>query len=388
MSQRNQVIGKWIFNYWPEKSKSSIITLMEDGCAVTSNGTWYQWELKNNGHILIYNEGFVQYDGILDGDNISGFASSGYSGNEWLWNATRHLEPIITPINKQNMSIGWWTLVNDIDEVDNNIVKFHNNGDFVSKNYPIGKWYIDANGLTIITAGGFLRYMAKCVDGTICGTCRNKIGVEWPFRLEHTCVPISSSQLPQSKVQNNKTTINAVIPHDTKKIESQKIINYLHENGIHYFYHFTAKKNIPSIVELKGLFSWKYLLDNGIVIPDAGGDEWSRELDVNEGLEDFVRLSFCIDHPMKYRKRNSNPVILKIDLGVATFSETLFSDMNAASPKHKHGKNFSDLKRVDMNAVKKTHVSRADPDFHKHQAEVMIKTHLPLKYILNINDYK
>lgn len=387
MPSKSNLIGKWFFNYWPDKSKSSIIDLMEDGCAVTSNGTWYQWAIKSNGHVTIYNEGYVEYDGLLNGDNITGLATSEYSGNEWTWNAHRHLEPIIESINKKDLPIGWWTLINDIDEVDNNVVEFHENGDFVSKNYPLGKWSLDSNGLTISTAGGFLKYNAKCVDGTISGKCRNRLGVEWTFSLEHTCIPILPSQLPISK-EEVKTTVKDIHLQHTKKAESQRIINYLQENGIHYFYHFTAKKNLSSIIEQKGLFSWKYLLDNGIAIPDAGGDEWSRELDMNEGLEDYVRLSFCTDHPMKYRKRSSAPVLLKIDIEVATFTETLFSDMNAASPKHKHGKNFSDLKRVDMNAVKRTYVSRDDPDFHTHQAEVMVKTHLPIKYILNINEFK
>ena len=360
---------------------------MEDGTAMTSNGTWYQWDITTSNHISIFNEGYVLYDGILSEDKLYGIAYSEYSGNKWEWNAIRSIEPIITSVNQHNLIKGWWTLINEIDEVENNVVEFHTNGNFSSKNYPMGEWRIDNGGLKIITAGGFLEYNAKCVDGVIRGTCRNKIGVQWSFRLEHTCVPLPDSQLPSSKmreVQAAKTPI--ILNHNIKKADSMKIISYLQENGIHYFYHFTAMKNIDSIKEHDGLFSWKYLTDHNIIIPDPGGDEWSRELDLKEGLEDYVRLSFCVDHPMKYRKRNSNPVLLKIDIEAATFFETLFSDMNAASSKHRHGKSLRDLKRIDLNAVKKKYVSRNDPDFHKHQAEVMVKTHLPLKYILNINE--
>ena len=134
MVSKQHFIGKWQFNYWPEKSKSSIITLMEDGSAVTSNGTWYQWKINDSGQISIYNEGYVQYDGILCGNYISGNAVSEYSGNKWSWNAIKHNEPIITPINKHDLPIGWWTLINEIEELDNNIVEFQSNGILKSKN--------------------------------------------------------------------------------------------------------------------------------------------------------------------------------------------------------------------------------------------------------------
>ena len=387
MHSKDVFIGKWLFNYWPEKRKSSIITIIEDGTAVTSNGTWYQWESKSHKQISIFNEGYVLYNGILNGDTISGLATSEYSGNQWSWNATKRVEPIITSINQNDLLIGWWTLINEIDEVDNNIVQFKVNGKFSSQNYPIGKWSVDGLDLHLVTADGFLRYKAKCIDGVICGKCRNKIGIEWPFKLEHTCIPIEFEQLPTS-IQNKEETVNSIAESDNRKKDSKEIIAYLEENGIHYFYHFTARKNIPSIIEHEGLYSWKYMVDHNITIPDPGGDEWSREFDVREGLEDYVRLSFCIDHPMKYRKRSSDPVLLKIDIEAATFADTLFSDMNAASSAHKHGKGLADLKRVDMNAVKKQYVAKDDPDFRKHQAEVMIKTYLSSKYITNLFDFK
>lgn len=72
-------------------------------------------------------------------------------------------------------------------------------------------------------------------------------------------------------------------------------------------------------------------MDKNITIPSPGGDDLSRALDEYFGLEDYVRLSFCSDHPMKYKLRNTNPQILKVSIEVATFEDTLFSDINAAS---------------------------------------------------------
>ena len=63
----------------------------------------------------------------------------------------------------------------------------------------------------------------------------------------------------------------------------------------------------------------------------------------------------------------------------------LFSDINAADSSHRHGGSIEDLKRVNFNAVKRNYVSRDDVDFKLHQAEVMVKTFIPVRYILNLD---
>lgn len=157
-------------------------------------------------------------------------------------------------------------------------------------------------------------------------------------------------------------------------------------NDIHYFYHFTDKRNIPSIKRHGGLFSWYYCKNNNINIPCQGGDYDSRELDKKYGLQDYVRLSFCDDHPMAYRLQQSGSdiIVLRIKIDVALLKDTLFSDINAADKLHTHGGSLNDLKRVNFAATKRHRVSRSDEDFKPHQAEVMVKTFVPLKYIENI----
>jgi len=160
----------------------------------------------------------------------------------------------------------------------------------------------------------------------------------------------------------------------------------LDNNGIQYLYHFTDRRNIPSIKLHGGLFSWHYCKKNNITIPCQGGDYDSQELDKKYGLEDYVRLSFCNDHPMAYRLQQSGSdiVILKIEVDVALLKGTLFSDINAADKLHTHGGELDDLKRVNFNATKRNYVRKDDDDFKPHQAEVMVKTFVPKKYIVNM----
>lgn len=159
----------------------------------------------------------------------------------------------------------------------------------------------------------------------------------------------------------------------TKKQDAEIIKTYLEHNGVQYFYHFTDRRNLESIIKNGGLFSWKYSLDNGVTITCPGGDKWSRELDQRFGLEDYVRLSFCDDHPMSWRlkKNGSDLVLLKIKKEVALFSGTLFSDINAAASNHHHGGSYNDLLFVDIRATRRHYLRSTDPDFGKHQAEVM-----------------
>lgn len=177
-----------------------------------------------------------------------------------------------------------------------------------------------------------------------------------------------------------------------EKLSSERKENWddfyqvLVSNSISYLYHFTDIRNIPSIKRHGGLFSWYYCKNNNISIPCQGGDYDSRELDKKYGLQDYVRLSFCDDHPMAYRLQQSGSDIkvLRIKIDVALLKDTLFSDINAADKLHTHGGSLEDLKRVNFTATKRHYVSKNDEDFKPHQAEVMVKTFVSLKYIENI----
>ena len=173
------------------------------------------------------------------------------------------------------------------------------------------------------------------------------------------------------------------------KNERIEILQLLRENYIDCFYHFTDRRNIKSIKKNGGLFSWDYLERKDISIPRQGGGNLSRQLDIRYGLQDYVRLSFCPRHPMIYRleQEGADIVVLRISIDVATFERTLFSNMNATDSGHIHGSTLADLKRVNFFATQRSYVSRTDPLFKYLQAEVMVKTHVPLRFITNIDDF-
>ena len=108
---------------------------------------------------------------------------------------------------------------------------------------------------------------------------------------------------------------------------------------------------------------------------------------MRHGYEDFVRLSFCSDHPMRFRieqEEELKTVLLNIDPRVAGFAETRFSNINATDSSHMTGDDLTFLKEhVDLEATRQTYVSRDNPAFKPHQAEILVKHFIPLEFITN-----
>lgn len=172
----------------------------------------------------------------------------------------------------------------------------------------------------------------------------------------------------------------------TLKPDASAIVSHLQQSGVTCFYHFTDRSNIESIRRNGGLYSWVYCDEHNIT-GKQGGSGQSQSLDVRHGLQDYVRLSFCDDHPMMYRlgMDGYNLVLLKIDIEVATFETTRFSTINATDNRQENGTTLQDLKRVDIRATQRHYIPREDEDFKPHQAEVLVKTFIPSRYILNLD---
>lgn len=163
-------------------------------------------------------------------------------------------------------------------------------------------------------------------------------------------------------------------------------IRYLKDNGQNFFYHFTSEDNLNSIEQNGGLFSWYSCDQRGIFIPCAGGDLKSRQIDWMYKLHDYARLSFCCNHPMAHRLHKSGIklVLFKISLDILELGNVLFSDMNATDRNHNIFKGFDGLKKINLNATHLRYVRKTSPYFHEHQAEVMVRSHIPQKYILDM----
>lgn len=175
----------------------------------------------------------------------------------------------------------------------------------------------------------------------------------------------------------------------TRAEENNEIRRTLFNNNIDFFYHFTSLKNIETIKELGGLYSWYYLKLHNIDIPMQGGAELSQQLDIRSSVANYVHLSFCESHPMAFRltQAGEDIVVLKISTEVALLDGTMFSDMNAVDSNATRALGLVGLQNVNFEATKEKYLTSDDPLFKYKQAEVMVKTCVPNKYILNLDDF-
>lgn len=74
------------------------------------------------------------------------------------------------------------------------------------------------------------------------------------------------------------------------------------------FFHFTDTRNID-MIRTHGLLSWAETKRRGLEIPVPGGNDWSHDADARRGLDDFVHLCFCDQHPMEFRAKEEGRIV-------------------------------------------------------------------------------
>jgi len=202
----------------------------------------------------------------------------------------------------------------------------------------------------------------------------------------------ATKRIEEGKKLEKENKLKALL---TKKFNWRDFQKILQENGIVGFYHFTDRSNLKSIKENGGLFSWFYCDLNRIEIPMPGGSLGSRQNDTINGKKDFVRVAFNKEHPMLFIAqkdgRISRPVWLDIDIEVAYFEHTEFSDKNAAAFSSYTpiiGKEVPHLENIRFDILKKAervkHYNLVDNEKPYNQAEILVKTWIPLDYIKNL----
>lgn len=163
----------------------------------------------------------------------------------------------------------------------------------------------------------------------------------------------------------------------------------LKKYGISKFYHFTDRSNITSIIGNRGLWSWASCKAKNITILRPGGSDLSHKLDAKGLLDEYVRVSICNNHPMMYQAlsegRINDPVLLEIDIDILYREGNLFSDRNANRKDANIGDSFEDFNKIHFETALKGSQFDADEDERVYyQAEILVKDHIPLHYLLSI----
>lgn len=180
------------------------------------------------------------------------------------------------------------------------------------------------------------------------------------------------------------------VPKDEKDLELELAKEaYLRSYGIDGFYHFTHTDNVESINRIGGLVSCRRCEENKLIFT-AGGSADSRKMDKGAKLDNYVRLSFCRDHPMAHRCRQEgyDLTLYKIDLKIIHKFGVLFSNMNALDNNAVVTEGLNGLLNVNLRATQRRFVSNNDKDFKPHQAEILVPRMIPGSYIIEQYDYQ
>jgi hypothetical protein len=207
-----------------------------------------------------------------------------------------------------------------------------------------------------------------------------------------------STQQPTSKPvaarQISPSTSSARTPPPPAKVAAtpiprkpdwQDFQRLLTKRNIQTLYHFTDRRNLPSIRQHGGLYSWSYCEQHHIAIPFPASNDLSKALDVRKGLQDFVRLSFNPCQPMMYvaQGRGVVPVVLEISPEVIFWLHTQFSNVNATANNASIGSSIQDFKNINFPLALSGNWTTAEEKAFI-QAEVLVKTKLPIQFIRNI----
>lgn len=162
--------------------------------------------------------------------------------------------------------------------------------------------------------------------------------------------------------------------------------------AIRNLFHFTDRRNLPSIREHGGLYSYALLKEMGIDIPAPGGNDWSHEADAYKSMDRFVHLCFRPTHPMEYVARVDGRIVSSIFLSVHTdvlkidgvrFTEGV---SNKADVETHSVEEAMDI--IDFDMLYGGWKDWNDPDVQAklrqvEKYEVLVPDHVPLKLILN-----
>ena len=178
-----------------------------------------------------------------------------------------------------------------------------------------------------------------------------------------------------SQIQLNKILSKTPV----YKGDAEQIEDYLLSNGIDCLYHYTDRSNLDSIRQY-GLFS-SLTCQRLNINNKPGGNTLSHKLDLDHHLDDFVRLSFVGRLPMAERLllEGYDLVMLKVSIKVTGFLQTFYTDRNATEKEVKLGSDFAFVKSI--NEPKGYY----EP-YKLQQSEVLVRTHVPKEFILNLDN--
>ena len=153
-------------------------------------------------------------------------------------------------------------------------------------------------------------------------------------------------------------------------------------------YHFTSVENVPGICRRQALCSKEMQENEGCWPPPVpGGNTLSHNLDRYNGNWDKVSLSFTAFTPMAYhKKRGEHLCFFVVDPVVATWSNVIFTDSNAAATTaQRRGEGLEGINFINFEAIRSIPRPWDREGWVKPvQAEVLVPHDIPFSHLTKV----
>lgn len=159
-------------------------------------------------------------------------------------------------------------------------------------------------------------------------------------------------------------------------------------------YHFTDRRNLPSIREHGGLYPMTKLKKKNIKVIAPGGNEWSQDADGMKGMDAYVHLCFRNNHSMEYLARQEgrigDTIFLHIHPDVLTWDGVLFTD-DVANKAGVETHTIEEAREIIDFEVLYTRTIWSDPKVQARlqqaeKYEILVPKKIPLVMIRNLPD--
>lgn len=157
-------------------------------------------------------------------------------------------------------------------------------------------------------------------------------------------------------------------------------------------YHFTDRRNLPSIREHGGIYPMTKLNKKKIEVVAPGGNEWSQDADCLKGMDAYVHLCFRNNHPMEYLARQEgrieDTIFLQIHPDVLAWDGVLFTD-DVANKSGVRTYTIKEAKKIVDFEVLYTRTDWRDAEVQKRlqqaeKYEILVPKKIPLELIRNL----
>src|SRR5271154_851108 len=161
---------------------------------------------------------------------------------------------------------------------------------------------------------------------------------------------------------------------------------------IRNLFHFTDRRNLPSIRATGGLFSYALLQEMGVKIPAPGGNEWSHDADAYKAMDRYVHLCLRPTHPMEYVARVDGRIESSVFLNVQMDAHKIEGVKFTAGVSNKADVETHSIDEamgiIDFDMLYGGWKNWHDPEIQARlqrveKYEILVPEHVPLGMILN-----